>query len=187
MQPIFIIGMPASGKTTFGRALARRLGRDFIDLDFYISQRFRMSIAEMFTRHGEELFRAREAAMLREVAQMQNVVIACGGGTPCFGSNMDCMLASGLTVCLNASAERLIQRMQLAAGRRPLVNGKSPDEMRSYIDSTLQCRRPFYARAAMQLESSHLENRADIDTTVSRFIDRATACGLLGDDAQTDS
>jgi len=80
MNPIFIIGMPASGKTTFGRALARRLGREFIDLDFCITQRFRASVAEIFARDGEEAFRRREAAMLREVGEMEDVVVACGGG-----------------------------------------------------------------------------------------------------------
>lgn len=89
MNPIFIIGMPASGKTTFGRALARRLGREFIDLDFCITQRFRASVAEIFARDGEEAFRRREAAMLREVGEMEDVVVACGGGTPCFSSNME--------------------------------------------------------------------------------------------------
>ncbi len=125
MNPIFIIGMPASGKTTFGRALARRLGREFIDLDFCITQRFRASVAEIFARDGEEAFRRREAAMLREVGEMEDVVVACGGGTPCFSSNMEYMNGRGLTVCLTATPERLRERMLLGGDKRPLVKGKS--------------------------------------------------------------
>ena len=64
-RPIFLIGYMASGKTTLGRALARATGRRFIDLDFYIEQRYRMKVPEIFSRHGEAEFRRMESAMLR--------------------------------------------------------------------------------------------------------------------------
>ncbi|MEE1023103.1 MAG: shikimate kinase [Muribaculaceae bacterium] len=168
--PVFLVGLPASGKTTFGRALARRLGMDFIDLDFYISQRFRASVAEIFARDGEEAFRRRESAMLREVGEMQGVVVACGGGTPCFSGNMDYMNSRGLTVRLTASPEALKRRLLLGGDRRPLVKGKSAEELEGYILKVQAEREPYYSRAQVSVESSQLESRAEIAGTVDRFV-----------------
>ena len=128
--PVFIIGYMACGKTTFGRALARTMGRDFIDLDFYIEQRFRLSIRDIFAQRGEVEFRRMEAAMLREVGEFSNVVVACGGGTPCHAGNMDYMLGRGLTVWLQASEERTVARLMANNARRPLMAGKSEEEIR---------------------------------------------------------
>lgn len=109
--PIFLIGYMGCGKTTFGRALAKATGRDFIDLDFYISQRFRATIPEIFAAQGESGFRRMEGAMLREAGEFPGVVVACGGGTPCFGSNLDYMLGRGTVVWLQASRQRLLERL----------------------------------------------------------------------------
>ena len=170
MDPIFIIGMPESGKTTFGRSLARRLVREFIDLDFCITQRFRASVAEIFARDGEEAFRRREAAMLREVGEMEDVVVACGGGTPCFSSNMEYMNGRGLTVCLTATPERLRERMLLGGDKRPLVKGKSEAELGEYVAAVLAERGPYYSRAKVFMESSQLEDRRQISAAVDRFL-----------------
>ncbi len=170
MRPFFIIGMPASGKTTFGRALARRLGLRFIDLDFYISQRFHKSISEIFESEGEEAFRRKETAMLRETGEFDDVVIACGGGTPCFAGNMEYMNSRGLTVCLAAKPERICSRMMLAPDKRPLAKGKTPTELLEYIDATLAARSQYYEMAQICIESTHLENKREIDTTVENFL-----------------
>ena len=126
--PIFIIGYMACGKTTLGRALARRLGREFIDLDFYIEQRFRRSISQIFATDGEEAFRSAEHAMLAEVGEMQDVVIACGGGTPCFHGNMDFMLSRGTVIYLDTSVDRIVERLTRNRSRRPLMAGKDPSQ-----------------------------------------------------------
>lgn len=170
MKPVFIIGMPASGKTTFGRALARKLGRQFIDLDFCIAQRFHATVGELFARDGEEAFRRREAAMLREVGELDDVVVSCGGGTPCFSENMEYMNGRGLTVCLRATPERLRERMLLGGDRRPLVKGKTEEEIDAYIARTLEERRPYYSMARISLESSRLEDKRQIAGTVADFL-----------------
>lgn len=123
--PLFILGYMACGKTTFGRALARATGREFIDLDFYIEQRFHKSIPEIFAERGENEFRRMESAMLREVGEFENVIIACGGGTPCFNDNMDYMLGQGTTLFLEASEEKIVSRLIENSSRRPLMAGKS--------------------------------------------------------------
>lgn len=169
-RPIFIVGLPASGKTTFGRALARRMGWTFIDLDFYITQRFRASVHDIFAREGEEGFRHKESAMLREAGEMEDVVVACGGGTPCFGSNMDYMLSRGLTVWLDTQSGRLVERLKAGGSRRPLVSGLREEELADYVSRTARERQPFYSRAAIKVDGTHLENRSQIEETVAAFL-----------------
>lgn len=169
-RPLFLVGYMGVGKTTFGRALARATGRQFIDLDFYIEQRFRRSVAQIFAERGEEGFRKLEAAMLREAGEFDNVIISCGGGTPCFGDNMDYMLSRGLTVHLTASEDRLVERLGTGASRRPLVAGKSPGELREFIRSHLAARLPHYNRAHIEFCGDSLESIRQIDRSVRDFL-----------------
>lgn len=167
---IFIIGYMACGKTTFGRALARRLGCRFIDLDFYIEQRYRRRISEIFAESGEAAFRRMEAAMLREAGEFEDTVIACGGGTPCFTGNMDWMLAHGVTVWLEATPERITERLIANSSRRPLMAGKSPAEIRAAVDAGLAARSADYARARIRFSGDQLESTRQIAATIARFL-----------------
>lgn len=169
--PLFIIGYMGCGKTTFGRALANRLGRQFIDLDFYIEQRFHASVASIFAERGEEGFRRLEWEMLHEVAEFSDVVVACGGGTPCFFDNMDYILSKGKVVWLDTSVERILTRVRKKLEKRPLLAGKNEEELRSFIAGGMEERRIYYSRAHIRTDSYHLENARQIDDTVSRFID----------------
>lgn len=171
-SPIFIIGYMACGKTTFGRALAKAIRRDFIDLDFYIEQRFRKSINEIFATRGEEGFRRLESAMLRECGDFENVVISCGGGTPCFGDNMDYMLSRGMTVWLLASEERITRRIIDNSSRRPLMAGKNPEEIAAAVKAGLEARLPHYSRAQIRFSGENLEDRRQINLTVADFLAR---------------
>ena len=83
MQRIIIIGYMGAGKTTVGKALAKDLGLTFYDLDWYIESRMRKTVKQIFDEQGEEGFRRIEHNMLHEVAEFEDVVISCGGGTPC--------------------------------------------------------------------------------------------------------
>lgn len=170
MQPIFIIGYMASGKTTFGKALARQTGLRHIDLDFYIEQRFHCSIKDLFAKCGEAEFRRIEGNMLREVGEFSDVVISCGGGTPCFGDNMDYMNSQGMTVCLRAS-DRVIARRVIEAGdKRPLMAGKSLDEVLATITEHMKLRAPYYDKAKIAISGDQLETKSQITDTVASFI-----------------
>lgn len=162
MKTIFITGYMASGKSTLARALARLLGCEFIDLDFYIEQRYRKSVKELFAERGEEGFREIERNMLHEAGEFENVVIACGGGTPCHFDNMEYMKSRGITVWLRASEECTVERMLRLPGRRPLVAGKSRAELLEYVHAHMAERQPCYARAHIAFDGEHLENRRDI-------------------------
>ena len=78
-----------AGKTTVGKALSKELGIPFYDLDWYIESRRRKTVAQLFAEVGEEGFRKIEYNMLHEVAEFEDVIISCGGGTPCFFDNID--------------------------------------------------------------------------------------------------
>lgn len=144
---VFIVGYMAAGKTTYGRALARRLGMDFIDLDLYIEQRFRKTVAEIFAERGEEGFRKLEAAMLREAGEFENIVLSCGGGTPCYGTNMDWMLDHGHVVWLDVAEELIVERLQRQRSRRPLLSAVADADLAAAVHTSLTSRRPVYARA----------------------------------------
>lgn len=161
----------ASGKTTFGRALAKRLGRDFIDLDFYIEQRFRKPISRIFAEEGEEGFRRKESAMLREAGEFDNTVIACGGGTPCFNENSEYMKSRGMTVFLDTTVDCIVRRLLINNSRRPLMAGRSEVEIRRQTEDTLARRMEHYRKADIQFEGDELENAKEINRSVERFID----------------
>lgn len=84
MQRIIIIGYMGAGKTTVGKALSKEMGITFYDLDWYIESRMRKTVKQIFDERGEEGFRTIERNMLHEVAEFEDVIISCGGGTPCF-------------------------------------------------------------------------------------------------------
>ena len=170
MTPIFLIGYMGCGKTTLGRALARATGRPFYDLDFYIEQRFRSSVSRLFEQRGEDGFRQLEKAMLREVGEFDNAIISCGGGTPCFFDNMDYMLARGRVVWLQATPERLCERLAVSRSRRPLLSALSDSELLDFIERGLEARRLYYERASAVFDSTQLENRRQISDSVSRFL-----------------
>ena len=147
MRRIIIIGYMGAGKTTVGRALAAELGIEFYDLDWYIESRMRKTVKQLFDEVGEEGFRKIEHNMLHEVAEFENVVISCGGGTPCFFDNMAYMNQQGDTVYLKANPEILYKHLKMGKSVRPLLLNKTPEEVQVFITEQLANREPYYSRA----------------------------------------
>lgn len=121
MVRIFLTGYMGAGKTTLGKAFARKLNIPFIDLDWYIEERFHKTVQELFAERGENGFREIERNMLHEVGDFEDVLIAAGGGTPCFFDNMDYMNSVGDTVFLDVNPEVLFRRLKIAKAKRPLL------------------------------------------------------------------
>lgn len=155
-----------AGKTTIGRQLARSLGHRFYDLDWYIESRMRRTVRQMFDERGEEGFRRVEHSMLHEVAEFEDVVVSCGGGTPCFFDNMDYMNQQGATVYLKADPDVLSQHLKMGRTVRPLLLGKSDEEVRAFIHEQLEARAPYYEKAKYTLDVSLLDNYEKIEATV---------------------
>ncbi|MDE5808401.1 MAG: shikimate kinase [Muribaculaceae bacterium] len=169
MNNIFIIGYMASGKTTFGRALAKDLKWNFVDLDFYIEQRFRKSIREIFATEGEGNFRRKESLMLKEVGEFENTIVSCGGGTPCYFDNMEYMNSRGHTVFLATSEECIVQRLIVNNSRRPIMAGKSESEIREEVKRGLISRIPYYSQAKIIFSGDLLENRNQIQDSLKNL------------------
>lgn len=163
---IIFIGYMGAGKTTIGRQLARSLGHRFYDLDWYIESRMRRTVRQMFDERGEEGFRKVEHSMLHEVAEFEDVVVSCGGGTPCFFDNMDYMNRQGATVYLKAEPDVLCRHLKMGRTVRPLLLGKSDDEVRAFIHEQLEARAPYYEKAKYTLDVSLLDNYEKIEATV---------------------
>lgn len=169
-ERLYIVGYMASGKTTFGRALAERIGWDFLDLDEELARREGKPVAAIMAESGEEGFRRLESKALKETSTLRKTVVACGGGTPCYRDNMEFMTLHGMTLWLVASPARMAERILEAGDTRPLVAGKRPEELEGFISIHLLRRQPFYCRAQWRLNAEHLESQAEIDATVDVFL-----------------
>ena len=169
MTRIIIVGYMGSGKTTVGKALSKDMGIPFYDLDWYIESRMRKTVAQIFAERGEEGFRKIEYNMLHEVAEFENVIISCGGGTPCFFDNMDYMNGQGETVYLKASPEVLYGHLKMGKTERPLLKNKTPEEMQVFIAEQLEMREPYYSKAKHTLDVNLLENYEKIKISVAKM------------------
>ena len=166
MVRIFLIGYMGAGKTTLGKAFAKRMGVTFIDLDWYIEERFHTTINMLFASRGESGFRQLERDMLREVAEFEDVVIATGGGTPCFFDNIDYMNTKGCTVYLDTSPSVLYNRLIQSRKQRPILKDKQPHELEDFIAQALESRLPFYKKAGYVLDTDKLESKSQITSAV---------------------
>lgn len=169
MIRIFLTGYMGSGKTTLGRALAADLNVQFIDLDHYIEQRYRKTIAQLFAENGEDGFRDIERRMLHEVGEFEDVIISTGGGTPCFFDNIEFMNAQGTTVYLDVPVERLFIRLCIARSKRPLIKDKDDEELRAFIIEQLEKRAPHYSKAQYSFRADRLEDTAQVKESVEAF------------------
>lgn len=169
MIRIFLIGYMGAGKTTLGKALARNLGLTFVDLDWYVEERFHKTVRQIFEERGEDGFRDVEKRMLHEVGDFENVVISVGGGTPCFFDNMDYMNGAGETVFLDVDVDVLFRRLRVAKQQRPLLAEKTDEELKTFIVEALQKRLPFYTKAKYVFNGELLEDRHQIQQSVERL------------------
>lgn len=168
MKRIIIIGYMGAGKTTVGRVLARELGLEFYDLDWYIESRMRKTVKQIFDEVGEEGFRKIEHNMLHEVAEFENVVLSCGGGTPCFFDNMAYMNRQGDTVYLKATPEVLYSHLKMGKSVRPLLLNKTPEEVEAFIKNQLVAREPFYAQAKHIVDISFMDSNEKVKMSVEK-------------------
>jgi len=155
-----------AGKTTVGKVLAKDLYLQFYDLDWYIEARMHKTVPQIFSEKGESGFRVIERNMLHEVAEFEDVVISCGGGTPCFFDNMEYLNRQGDTVYLKAMPEVLYSHLKIGRVERPLLKNKTQEEMQKFIKEQVSQREAYYSKAKHTLDVSLLDNYEKIKTSV---------------------
>lgn len=160
-----------AGKTTVGKALAKKMGLQFYDLDWYIESRMRKTVPQIFAERGEEGFRQIERNMLHEVAEFEDVILSCGGGTPCFFDNMEYMNGQGDVIYLKADPEVLYKHLLMGKTERPLLKNKTPEELIAFIKEQLNVREPFYTKAKHTLDVSLMDDYEKIQISVNKILD----------------
>ena len=163
---IALIGFMGTGKTTVGQLLAKKLDREFIELDSLIEQKAGKTIPEIFQQDGEIAFRELEIEATEEVAKREKAVIACGGGIVLNKINIDRLKQRARIVYLTASPRVILKRVASEAGQRPLLEADNPALT---INELLKFRKPFYERAAdIKIDTSKL----DINAVAEQIIEK---------------
>lgn len=160
MKPsLFLIGMPYAGKSHWGKLLAGHYGVPFTDLDTLIEHTSGRTIRDIFSQSGEDTFRALEHQCLKDLLTTATgpLVVACGGGTPCFFNNMDIMKQHGTVVWLNASIPHLLKNAASATTVRPLIAQNEDPAAR--LEQLLSTRKQYYS------EAHHILQVEDISLT----------------------
>jgi len=157
---VYLVGFMGAGKTSVGRALARRLDWRFVDIDEQIEAREHLTVSDIFQRHGEPHFRDVERAVLAEQVLLRHEVVATGGGTFADAQNRAVIKADGAAVWLDAPLERLIARIP-QDGRRPLATD------RTNFERLFHSRRAAYEQAHLRLDAS----RVPVESLVDQLVD----------------
>jgi shikimate kinase len=150
---VVLVGLPGSGKSTFGRQLAKELNFPFLDLDHLIVERFQLTIPEIFSQHGEGKFRDWESLALEAALnQDMSFIMASGGGTPCFNDNMDRINSQAISVYMDVPLATISRRLQSTkTQQRPLFQGLDQGEIALKLKSLLVSREYFYDQSKIKL------------------------------------
>jgi shikimate kinase len=146
IKNIFLLGFMGCGKSTTGEKLANLLECSFIDLDKKIEELTGKTISDIFSQEGEDYFRKTETEVLLSIRSHKNVIVATGGGTPCYNDNMDMMLETGITIYLKLTPLQLLNRLS-GSDERPLIKGMNDDQLLSFIEEKLKYRENWYNRS----------------------------------------
>ncbi|MCK5210444.1 MAG: shikimate kinase [Cyclobacteriaceae bacterium] len=164
----FLLGMPASGKSTIGKAIARQFNVKFIDLDEVIVEKEGVAITEIFKTKGEDYFRELERkCLLNQIKLKDGFVLATGGGAPCFFDNMALMNKNGITIFLNVSVDDLFNKLsKKGTQKRPLLTNLSNDDLYLELENKLNDRKKYYEQSIICLD----QNLNDINERVNQVI-----------------
>lgn len=143
---IFLVGMPAAGKSTLGKQLAQQLGVNFIDIDTIVENNVGKSIAKIFEESGEQYFRQMEAQALRAIKNTPPSIVATGGGLPCYHDNMQWMNTIGVTIWIDIPIEELSERIQ-KSNARPMFAHLSLNDIYLKLVQLYEIRKKYYSIA----------------------------------------
>lgn len=157
MRSVFLVGFMGTGKTTIGKAIAKKLGFQHLDLDVFIENKYHKAISQIFKELGEENFRKLEQNALMQIVDFEQCVISTGGGTPCFFDNMQQINTRGISFYLKSDSKVLVDRLFNNGCRRPLLAGKNKTELLDYIEQTIAEREAFYLQAHAVINANNTQ------------------------------
>lgn len=157
MDRIYIVGYMGAGKTSAARRLAQRMGWEVVDTDALFEEKYKISVNDFFNKYDEPLYRKLESEVLKATESLDHVVVSTGGGTACFFDNMDWMNQHGLTVFLRISPQAAVDRVIHSRHKRPLVEGKSEEELMEFVSQHYASRLPFYEQARITAKSEDFD------------------------------
>lgn len=153
---IFLLGFMGAGKTTIGKKLAKEYYFRFIDLDDYIERKQQKSIPDIFSQEGQDTFRLYERQALEDMTKEEDIVVATGGGAPCFFDNIELINENAISIYIRMSPGQIVNRLQNAKMQRPLVKDKSGKELYDFVSDTLAKREKFYSKANAIIDNDHI-------------------------------
>ena len=151
---IFLIGFMGCGKSYLGKKLAALLNFQFIDVDSVIQNTHGETVQNIFEKQGETYFRKIESDALQNLKKWDEVVIATGGGAPCFHNNMAWMNANGVTIYLKTDPHLLFERLKSETDHRPVLGGKTDAALLDFINDKVTEREQFYNKAQIIVDQS---------------------------------
>lgn len=158
---VFLIGFMGSGKSHWGRILSSQTSWTYLDLDALIEKEAGKSIPDIFAENGEEHFRMLERDVLAStIEKYPNLILSCGGGTPCFYNNIELMKQKGRVLWLNTALPVLVERLKKEKQHRPLIKDVSDEELTQFIFKKMNDRRIYYEQAHLTIR----EDEADLNT-----------------------
>lgn len=139
----------ASGKSSIGKILSKKLSMSFIDLDDYIIDKEKMSISDIFKEKGEIYFRLIENKYLKEIlSKKEDYILSLGGGTPCYANNMEEINNSeAISIYLQGNVPTMVKRLIKKKSKRPLIASLDDDHIPEFVAKHLFERRFFYEQA----------------------------------------
>lgn len=153
---LYLVGYMYSGKTTLGRELAKKLKYRFVDTDQLFEECYHTHITLFFQKYGEAAFRTLEQRVLHNTAEMDNTVVATGGGTACYGDNMRWINQHGCSIYLHMDADSIYERQAHSRKLRPIFAGMDANERYQYIVQHLQQRMPYYQQAHITVDGTNI-------------------------------
>ena len=163
--PIYLVGYMGAGKTTAGRLLADKLGWRFVDLDDAFEQIHGYTTAEYIRQFGLEEFRKKEKYVVEDLADQipfEHIIYATGGGYPCWEDNMECLRELGTSIYIRWKPEHLAKRLSLTdLSERPVLQGRTEEELLAFIAPQLEAREPFYSKAHHILDVTICDEESD--------------------------
>ena len=168
-QPIVLIGMMGSGKTSIGKLVAKELNFTFIDTDLEIEKKLGLSVKEIFEKYGESLFRKKECDIFKFFSNTNNIIVSSGGGSFCHPNTHHLIKKYFLSVWLDVNEDILFNRLKRNQKKRPLLYGLKENELRNKVKKLILERKNCYNKADIRVELSEQKIKESFYLTYSKI------------------